>query len=268
MDERRECLPIWNQAVRWEAIVNFDPWSLTIMAVALTAGAVVKGATGMGLPLVALPVLTAFFGLQHAVGLLTVPLIFTNVWQVWQFRAARSDGRLGFLPLFLVSGTIGIVLGTIALTSFPERVLVFTLGAILIAYVALRLAKPKLVIGPAPAKRLGPLAGLGAGILQGATGISSPIGVTFIHAMSLGREAHVFAVSTMFLLFAVVQLPTLMISGVMPIHWVIEGLLALLPIALFMPVGQSLAGRLSPRAFDQMILIFLGLVGAKMVLGV
>jgi uncharacterized protein len=253
--------------VRLEDAVNFDPWSLAIMAAALTAGAVVKGATGMGLPLVALPVLTAFFGLQHAVGLMTVPLIFTNVWQVWRFRAARSDSRLGFLPLFLVGGGAGIVLGTIALTNLPERVLVFTLGVILLAYVVLRLVAPKVTIGPDLAKRIGPLAGLGGGTLQGATGISAPIGVTFIHAMSLGRDAHVFTVSAMFLLFAAVQLVTLLVAGVMQTQWLLEGLLALLPIVLFMPVGQAIAGRLSPRAFDLMILGFLGLVGAKMVVG-
>lgn len=57
-------------------------FSIVIMIAALAAGAVVKGATGMGLPLIALPVLTSAFGLQHAVGLMTIPLIVTNVWQV------------------------------------------------------------------------------------------------------------------------------------------------------------------------------------------
>lgn len=34
-----------------------------------------------------------------------------------------------------------------------------------------------------------------------------------------------------------------------------------------MPLGQVIAGRLSREAFDRMILVFLGIVGAKMVLG-
>ena len=55
-----------------------DVSSYLLMGLALAAGAVVKGATGMGLPLVALPVLTTFFGLQHAVGLMVIPLIVTN----------------------------------------------------------------------------------------------------------------------------------------------------------------------------------------------
>lgn len=247
--------------------MTFDPANIALMTLALAAGAVVKGATGMGLPLVALPVLTTFFGLQHAVGLMCIPLIFTNAWQVWRFRAAARDDRMAFLPLFLVGGAIGIALGTWALTSLPERALVLTLGVILLIYVGLKLAAPRFVVGSALARRVGPLFGMGGGILQGATGISAPIGVTFIHAMAMERDAHVFAVSAMFLLYASVQLPSLALAGVMRGQWLLEGLLALVPILLFMPLGQAIAGKLSRQAFDRMILIFLGLVGLKMVLG-
>ena len=247
--------------------MDFEIGRLAVMVLALGAGAIVKGATGMGLPLVALPVLTTFFGLQHAVGLMVVPLIFTNAWQVWRFRSARHDDRMAFLPLFLAGGAIGIAIGTWALTSLPERALVLALGVILLCYVALRLMAPHFVVGPLLARRAGPLAGMGGGMLQGATGISAPIGVTFIHAMSLDRNAHVFAVSAMFLLFAVVQLPALAIAGVMQGQWLVEGLMALVPILLFMPLGQAIAGRMSRKAFDRMILIFLGLIGLKMVLG-
>ena len=125
---------LWGEAL--------DPQSIIIMTLALAAGAVVKGATGMGLPLVALPVLTAFFGLQHAVGLMTIPIIVTNIWQVWRFRSEAGSARLSFMPWFLVAGAIGIGIGTWALTALPERFLVLTLGIILLIYVALRLMAP------------------------------------------------------------------------------------------------------------------------------
>ena len=244
-----------------------DFGSALVMVLALGAGAIVKGATGMGLPLVALPVLTAVFGLQHAVGLMTIPLIITNAWQVWRFRDEAGSPRMAFMPMFLVAGAIGIALGTWALTSLPERVLVLALGIILLAYVALRLATPHWALSTAMAKRFGPLAGLGGGTLQGATGISAPIGVTFIHSMGLDRAAHVYAVSAMFLLFAVVQLPALWAAGVMQPLWLLQGLLALVPILIFMPIGQWASGKLSRQAFDRMILLFLGVIGLKMVLG-
>lgn len=238
-----------------------------IMAAALAAGAVVKGASGMGLPLIALPVLTAAFGLQHAVGLMTIPLIVTNIWQVWRFRAEARSDRLAFMPIFLVTGAVGIGIGTWALTALPERVLVLVLGLLLLAYIGLRVVTPHWSLGAVPARRLAPLTGIGAGILQGATGISSPIGVTFIHAMNLARDAHVFAVSAMFLLFSLVQLPALWAAGVMQPEWMLQGLLALIPIVIFMPVGQWISGKLSRKAFDRMILIFLAVIGLTMVLG-
>jgi len=265
VDDRSGCLDPGQRMYRTGN--SMDLMSALIMAAALAAGAVVKGASGMGLPLVALPVLTAAFGLQHAVGLMTIPLIVTNVWQVWRFRGEVRSDRLAFMPLFLVTGALGIGVGTWALTALPERVLVLVLGLLLLAYIGLRLATPHWSVGPALARRLGPLAGLGAGILQGATGISSPIGVTFIHAMKLARDAHVFAVSTMFLLFSLVQLPALWAAGVMRPEWMLQGLLALIPILVFMPVGQWISGRLSRQAFDRMILIFLAIIGLTMVLG-
>ena len=245
-----------------------DLSSALIMAAALAAGAVVKGATGMGLPLVALPVLTAIFGLQHAVGLMTIPLILTNAWQVWRFRKEAKSPQLGFMPLFLVGGAVGMGVGTWLLTTLPERLLVLGLGIILLGYVVLRLTRPHLQLSLETARRLGPIAGAGGGILQGATGISAPIGVTFIHSMALDREAHLFAVSAMFLLYSAVQLPALWAAGVMRVEWMVQGVMAMAPILLFMPVGQMLARRLSRKGFDRLILGFLGLIGLKMVLGV
>ncbi len=103
------------------------------LGLALGAGAVAKGATGMGLPLVALPALTALVGIQHAIGIMLVPAIATNLWQVWRYRDERRDGALAFLPRFLVAGAVGIAAGTWALDALPERSLVMALGAILSA---------------------------------------------------------------------------------------------------------------------------------------
>lgn len=256
-----------DRLVRSGVKLEIDIGRYAIMAAALAAGALVKGATGMGLPLIALPVLASTLGLQHAVGIMVVVQIVTNTVQTWQFRAVSRTDATGFLPLFLVGGGLGVLAGTWLLINLPERVLILALGLLLIGYFLLKLTKPHLVVGPVTARRFGPPAGFGSGVLQGATGISAPIGVTFIHAMGLGRDSHLFAVSAMFLVLGVVQLPALIVSGVMQPIWVVEALAALVPILIFMPVGQAFAGKLSRAAFDRMILVFLGLVGLKMVLG-
>ncbi len=241
-----------------------DLTQYAVIALALAGGALAKGATGMGLPLIALPVLTTALGLQHAIVVMTIPILVTNTWQVWTFRAEFADPALHFLRPMLVAGAVGVAVGTWMLTALPERWLAMALGLILLAYLALRLARPDLKIGMEAGRRAaGPL-GLGAGLLQGATGISAPLGVTFIHAMRLHRPAHVGAVSAMFLALAVMQLPALAVAGLITAERLAQGLFALLPILIFMPVGQWLARRLSVAAFDRMILIFLGLIGLKL----
>lgn len=237
--------------------------TLVVMTIALGAGGLVKGATGMGLPLVALPVLASFLGVPAAVALISPCLVFTNVWQVWRFRGELWTAD--FLPALLVAGGVGIAVGTVAITSLPERFLAFALAALLLFYIGLRLARPSFAISRAAGRRLSPAAGFGAGVLQGATGISSPIGVTFIHSLRLSRSAHVFSVSAMFLLFSLVQVPALAIAGVLTRDLFLLGLVAVIPAFATMPIGARLAGRLSPAAFDRIILGLLAVVAVQLI---
>jgi uncharacterized membrane protein YfcA len=196
-----------------------------------------------------------------------IPVVLTNAYQVWAYRDARVLPGLAFLPGFLVGGCVGIGLGTLALTSLPERMLEFGLGAMLMTYIALRLAKPGFAFSQGAARRAGPFVGLGAGSLQGATGIAAPIGVTFIHALGLERRASVFAVSVMFLGFSSVQYAAIAVAGIYQASWILLGVFACLPILVFLPVGEWIGRRASPRVFDRAILLFLFVIGLKMILG-
>jgi hypothetical protein len=236
--------------------------NLLAMALALGVGGLVKGATGMGLPLVALPILAAFLGVQHAVALMCFPGIITNIWQVWRFRGAIWE--TDFLPAMTLGGAAGIVAGTWFIVSLPERALSFSLGLLVFTYIGLRLANPHFIVSRRLGRRLAPGFGFGAGLLQGATGIGSPISVTFIHAMRLGRAAHVFAISVIFLLSTVVQVPALMVAGVMTWRIAIEGILALAPALAVMPIGNWLAGRMSQATFDRIVLALLALVALEL----
>ena len=244
-----------------------DIWHYLVIFAALAAGAIVKGATGMGLPLVALPALTAAFGLTHAIGLMVVPVLVSNAWQVVRMWGSRTSPGLGFMSAFVVGIAAGVVAGTWLLKTLPERWLVITLGLMLVGYVVIRLARPSMTVGPELARRTALPVGAAAGVLNGATGISAPIGVTFIHWMGLARDAHIFAVSAMFLVMGAVQLPAMFAAGLMQPFWLVEGALALVPIILFMPVGRAIAMRMSRETFDRLVLIFLGIIGVKMLAG-
>jgi uncharacterized protein len=237
--------------------------ALLAMALALGVGGLVKGATGMGLPIVALPILASFLGVQHAVAVMCFPLLITNLWQVWRYRADMWSAE--FLPRLLAGGAIGIALGTALIAVLPERTLSLTLASCVFAYVGLRLSSPQFTLSSSLGKTIAAPIGIAAGTLQGATGIGSPVGATFIHAMRLHRTAHVFALSAMFLLFAVVQIPALAIAGVLSLPITLEGLFATLPAVLMLPVGAWLASYLSQRTFDRLILALLIVIALQLV---
>lgn len=243
--------------VEWERLV--------VIIAAVGAGALVKGATGMGLPLVAMPVLVSAFGLPHAISLMIIPIFATNAAQVWRFRRERSDPKVAFLLPMILASLLGVAVGTLALVRLDERILSMALGLLLLGYVALRLLRPGLVLDAAAGRRAAVPAGFAAGVLQGSTGISSPVVVTFIHAMGFGYAPHVFAVSTAFLMMSFAQFPALFVSGVLRAEWLLEGLIAVLPILGLVHVGQRLGSRISRTAFDRLILAFLAFIGLKLV---
>ena len=235
-----------------------------VIIVALGAGGLVKGATGMGLPIIALPILAALLSVPHAVAIVAIVGIAANAWQVWRYR--DDLWQADFLPGLLLAGSVGIAGGTWLLTTLPERTLSLVLGLLLLGYVVLLVTKPHFALSRALGRKLAPAVGFGAGALQGATGISSPVGVTFIHALRLHRTAHIFAVSAMFLLFSLVHVPSLAVAGLLnwPILW--QGVFAVLPAMLMMPVGSWLAERLSQKTFDRLVLGFLAIIGAQLFL--
>lgn len=235
---------------------------LLVIFFALLLGGTLKGATGMGTPIVAVPALAAFLGVPFAIAVLTIPVLITNAWQAWQFREHR--GGLPFLPTLCVSSVVGVIFGIWLLTSLRTSQLSLGLGLTTLLYIAVRLLRPEFAIGPAAARRWAPTVGVLSGVLQGATGVSAPVSVTFINGMRLARPQFVLTVSVFFLSFALTQIPALAFTGVLTWQRAFYSVVALLPVSLGMPIGAWLGRRLSPETFDRLILILLAVIAAKL----
>jgi uncharacterized membrane protein YfcA len=222
-----------------------------------------KGATGMGLPLVAVPALAAFLGVPYALAVMTVPVLTTNAWQVWRLRGHRHG--LGFLAILLAGSVFGVAMGTWLLVSLPAETLALMMSVVIFVYVAVRLLRPDFRVSIALGRKMSPLVGVAAGVLHGSTGISAPVAVTFVSSLRLSRPQFVFAVSTLFLGFTVTQVPTLAAAGVLTADRALVSALAVPPVLLMMPVGQWLAEKLSAQAFDRLILAALVGIALKLI---
>ena len=228
----------------------------------LALGGILKGATGMGTPVIAVPALAAYFDVPFAIAILVVPNLATNGWQIFQHRAEHRN--LPFLKRFVAAGCIGALIGTWLLIELPGNVLSLWLAAIVVLYIGLRLVHPAWQVTARQALAAAPPIGLLSGILQGSTGISAPVSVTFLSAMQMPRPQFIISVSSLFIGFFAVQAPSLAVSGILTWERLLLSALAVVPIGAAMPVGAWLARRLSPPTFDRLVLAFLAAMAAKL----
>ncbi len=235
---------------------------LLIIVVAIGLGSFIKGATGTGLPQVAIPVMATFLGVERSVVIMAIPGVVANAWMMWANREAFSVSR--DLPSLLSTGVLGAVAGTFALKNLDGRLLSVILALIIIGYVAMSTLRPEFRFSPRATKFSSPPVGLVAGGLQGATGISGPLLSTYIHGFGLPPQGYVLSLSVLFVVFSVVQTVTLFGLGMYTPPRIAESLLALIPIALLLPLGTRAARWLSARTFKRVILLMLLATACKL----
>ncbi|MGH8881913.1 MAG: hypothetical protein ACRD0P_31950, partial [Stackebrandtia sp.] len=64
---------------------------LVVIVAAIAVGAFIKGATGGGLPQIAIPVMAVFLGVERSVVVMAIPGVVANGWLVWSHR---TEARL------------------------------------------------------------------------------------------------------------------------------------------------------------------------------
>jgi uncharacterized membrane protein YfcA len=107
--------------------------------------------------------------------------------------------------------------------------------------------------------------GIAGGFLQGASGLSAPISLTFLNAMRMDRPTFIATISLFFAMFGAVQTIALTASSLFSSTEFLYSVLALIPIWAAMPLGTFLARRMSPAVFDRVILTLLSALALKLV---
>jgi uncharacterized membrane protein YfcA len=231
--------------------------------IALALGGVLKGATGAGAPIIAVPVMAMYFGVPIAVAVFAVPNLLANVWQAWTHRTDQLP--LPFMIMFGAGGAAGTLVGTMLLANLPGSALTLIVAFAVFVYVGFRLMRPGWVLRYRLAEKLSLGIGVLAGTMFGASGLSAPVTLSFLNAMKLDRRQFIATVTFFFTMMALVQIPMLFAYGIMDGRRFMISTSALLPIVLFMPVGSWLARYISREMFDKLVLVLLTLIAIKLV---
>jgi uncharacterized membrane protein YfcA len=236
--------------------------TLIWVTVALAFGGLTKGLSGVGLPLVAVPVLAGAVGVELAVLIMVIPSVALNAYPAWLHRDAA--GTVPELKRLLLAGIPGAALGAGILQFASDRLLGTVMAAWLIAYVLLRFAHPNFQLPLATRRRWSVGVGMAAGAMQASTGISAPIVAPYMDAARLQADAYVFAVCMCFGSFALAHLLIVTASGVYTAELLATSLLAILPAVGFIPVGVMARRLISRRAFDWIVRLSLVVMALRL----
>lgn len=227
---------------------------VVLVVAAVFAGALVKSVTGLGFPLVAIPVMTLFLPTPTAVAIIAVPNVVQNVILVVQHRSAWNRTR--HLLLFCAAGIPGAVLGAFALVTVPEEIVRAVLAAMLAAYLVTVVRSPDLRIPDERVRTWSAPVGFVAGIFQGGIGISGPVVGTWHHGLRLAQDAFVVSVATVFTLTGAAQVSVLGARGELDGRLLVAlGLTVVMLVTL--PIGTHLRRRLSVERFRTVVLVLL-----------
>ncbi len=218
---------------------------------AVILGSALKSLTGMGLPAIAIPIISLFVGIEVAVVVISLPNFALNAAMSWREREG-AKGAID-LPVLLVTGFLGGIAGSLLFVSVSEKPLVALLVLAVVGYILAYLIQPEAAIGAQTSRRWAPVVGTVGGMFQGAIGISGPILGSWVHAHRLDRQCHVFCLTTLFLASGSIQLVILIANGEVTGLWT-ASILACVPALATVPIGSRLRGKISSRAFDYLVL--------------
>ncbi|AEF88796.1 protein of unknown function DUF81 [Delftia sp. Cs1-4] len=229
------------------------PWLLFVAA--LLAGGVVKGALGVGLPLLAVPLLSLGMAPHLAIALLSVPVLASNLWQALENgRLVSGLQRFGGLMAAQFLATVLTVRMTLSLSAAQLSTL---LAAAVLLTVALMVWKPALRISAARERMVGVCVGLLSGLLGGVSSLTGPIVITYLVALQLRRDEFVGSISLIYLAGALPLYGAMLLFGRLGTVEILGSLVALVPVSAGLLAGKALRQRVDDAHFRRMLQAFL-----------
>lgn len=219
---------------------------IALIAGAFLAAGTIKGILGMGLPTVAMALLTLAMAPAQAAAVVVVPSLVTNVWQLGAGPSVRAVlKRFGWMMIAICLGTF---LG-IALFAGASEAAKGVLGAVLALYGISGLMSLRFHVPVRSERWLSPVVGFITGVLTGATGIFVIPAVPYYASLVMDKE---MLVQTMGLAFTVSTLALaagLTYTGHFHLSAGTASLLAVIPAIGGMYLGQRIRVRLRPDVF-------------------
>src|SRR5262247_1434927 len=209
----------------------------------LIVAGLLKGVIGVGMPVVALPLLSLFIDIKSAAMLLSMQLM---------------PVILGMIP--------GLFLGVRVLLALDANVARIIAGLVVMSVGGVTLLAPKLQLQSRLVLPTGITFGFFGGILGGIAAMPGPL--VFVFLLAKGLRGKAFTKEASLYLVVSAGLLAILLTASRQFSWldVSVSTAAMLPVALGMYVGQHMRDKIAPETFKKLVLIAVIGAGAELLL--
>ena len=239
-----------------------DKTLLFVSAVFFLAG-FVKGVIGLGLPTIAMGLLALVMPPVEAAGLLILPSLLTNTWQMVAGPSLRPLVRRLWPTMLMVC--LGTWAGLGLMTGVGARYGTALLGGALALYALMGLFSVRLTLARGRERILGPATGAITGAITAATGVFVIPAVPYLQAIGLDREELVQALGLSFTVSTLALSVNVAAAGGFDGSMAAPAFVALVVAGAGMWTGQIVRLKLSAGLFRRCFFVGLLLVGMHLI---
>ena len=241
------------------------PSEIAIATVGLVVAGLVKGVTGVGYSTTALPIIAIGIGFDHAMALVLLPSISSNLLVMRTAGEFRQTAHR-FRPLFF-SLLPGLFAGLATLAWIDTHLAARVLGVVIIAYALYGLTRPALHLPQGSERWLNLPVGLLNGFINGLTGSQIMPVVPYALSLGLSTDAVIQLTNITFTISSLVMMVGLARVGYIAASTLLVSALGIAPALLAAAVGARLRNRLSPVEFRKAVLLFLIVLASMLIAG-
>ena len=228
---------------------------IVLLVAAFLVGGVVKGVSGIGMPLLIIPILIQFVSVQSAIAIMSVPVLITNLMPLSDFEATKK-AAIRFKKLLLLV-PVGIAVGSLALLYFDARKLDLLIGLVLGFFSLAGLFNVRFGPDGLDETFWNPIAGFITGLLGGFSSFYGPTVALYFSLIKVPREEFITSGSIIFALAASSLYVIMAAAGLFTLRDFVISVLGLAPIFVGVYFGNKIRKKISEPAFNRLILWFL-----------
>jgi uncharacterized membrane protein YfcA len=236
-----------------------------VVTIAFVVAGIAKGAIGMGLPPIALAVMSFAVPLEDALALMVVPSMATNVWQaIWGRDFMRLMRRFSTMAL---ASVVSLMFVALAFGHLGSPTALGWVGALLVVYSSLALTAWRPRVSRATERWANPLIGLASGAVAGVTGVAAVPFLPYMQSLDIDRHDLVQALGIMFIFIIGALTLALVLQGAYDLGNTLGALAAIAPTFAGVWLGQKARQAVSAETFRRIFLIGMFGIGLQMARG-